>query len=198
MHKFESIILESLKNIEKEYFVQQTVVLDKFKYNERIFCYEFYHQLRLKQQNFEGISISGEAVKSNYQFSNLKNNNIPDILIHNFGTIDNNEVIIEVKTIKNKQSLFSETGMKKDFNILNTFTCDPINYKLGIYILINFDFFKLIDENTRVGNHIKKVLRNNKKIIIWNIPEPEFIHGKIDENSILIYNAEAIEKKINP
>jgi hypothetical protein len=117
---FHDAIKDSLLQVDKKYLEQNTVILTKTKYNERVFCYEFYHQLRLKSDTFKNLTISGEAVKSEFQFKNLGGNKAPDILVHNFGKTDDNEVVIEVKTTKDKQSVLQ--GLKKDFLVLDLFT----------------------------------------------------------------------------
>jgi hypothetical protein len=181
-NKFHDTIKKSLLQVEEKYLEQNTVNLSRKKYNERVFCYELYHQLRLNGEAFKNLTISGEAVKSEFQFKNLGKNKTPDILIHNFGTNKTNEVVIEVKTTTNKQSVLQ--GLKKDFITLDLFTDNTtvkIDYKLGILILFHFDFFELIKENDKIFNSVKKVLGRNKRIVIWNIPTPKFDGGKLTE-----------------
>ena len=152
-HRFHEIIKDSLFKVKRKYLRQITVHTSRNKYNERVFCYEFYHQLRLNESRFEGLTISGEAVKSEFQFKDLGTNRTPDLLIHNFGTIDNNEVIVEVKTTDNRASVL--LGLDKDFITLDLFTDNAtvnIDYKQGIYLLFNFDFWEIVKENDKILN----------------------------------------------
>lgn len=196
-NNFHDIIKECFLQVERKYLEQNTVILSRNKYNERVFCYEFYHQLRLNSEKFRNLIITGEAVKSEFQFKNLGSNKTPDILIHNFGTIDNNEVVIEVKTSKNKASILK--GLKKDFTTLDLFTDNStvkIDYKLGIYILFNFDFFSLLNESDRVLGHVKKIVKRNKRIVLWNIPTPQFdSNNKLNYDSLIIYSNDELKKR---
>ena len=194
---FQEIIKECILKISKIYFEQNTIINEKTKYGERVFCYEFYHQLRLHQEDFKDLTISGEAVKSNFQFNNLGNNKTPDILIHNFGTINNNEVVIEVKTSKNKDSVLQ--GLKKDFLTLDLFTESihtKIDYKIGIYLLINFDFFALLNENIKIKNYIANIIKSNSRIEVWNIPNPTFNDANLlNDSSIKRYTNTELKDK---
>ncbi|SNR73689.1 hypothetical protein [Flavobacterium sp. ov086] len=196
-NEFHDVIKDSLCNVEKKY-IEQITVTSRTKYNERVFCYELYHQLRRKSEEFKNLTISGEAVKSEFQFKNLGKNKTPDILIHNFGTIENNEVVIEVKTSKNKQSVLQ--GLKKDILVLDLFTDNTtlkIDYKLGLYIVFHFDFFELLNENEKIKKSVKRILCKNKRIVLWNIPEPKYCKdNKLDVASLKIYTNEDLKKKI--
>ncbi len=195
--EFQKVIKKSLCNVEKKY-LEQITVTSRTKYNERVFCYELYHQLRCKSEEFKNLTISGEAVKSEFQFRNLGNNKTPDILIHNFGTIENNEVVIEVKTSKNKQSVLQ--GLKKDILVLDLFTDNTtvkIDYKLGLYIVFHFDFFDLLNENEKIKNYVKRILSRNKSIVLWNIPEPKYCKdNKLDVESVKVYSNQRLKEEI--
>ena len=186
---FKQIIKGCILKIDKIYFSQDTITDQKTKYGERVFCYEFYHQLRLHQEDFKDLTISGEAVKSNFQFNHLGNNKTPDILIHNFGTIKNNEVVIEVKTSKNKDSVLQ--GLKKDFLTLDLFTENAhtkIYYKIGIFLLMNFDLLELLNQNEKIKNDVASIIKKNSRIEVWNIPNPIFNDANLlDDSSIKIY-----------
>jgi len=196
---FQENIKECILKISRIYFEQNTIIDKKTKYGERVFCYEFYHQLRLYQKEFKDLAISGEAVKSNFQFNNLGNNKTPDILIHNFGTIENNEVVIEVKISKNKDSVLQ--GLKKDFLTLDLFTENShtkIDYKIGILLLINFDFLELLSENEKIKNYVATIIKDNSRIEVWNIPNPTFNDANLlDTSSIKIYTNEELKKIFN-
>lgn len=193
MDRFKSLIKEALTKISIKYFQQPTIEKDRFKYGERVFCYELYHQLRCLQEKFYGLEISGEAVKSKFQSTDLTNNKIPDILIHNFGHHDNNEVIIEVKT-----DIDSFTnGIDKDFEILNTFTHEQsvFKYKLGISLVVNYDFEKFINENNTKAKELKSHIENNLRIELWNIKTPEFdSRNCLKKESIKVYKTHELHE----
>jgi hypothetical protein len=194
---FHDTIKGCLLNIEKKYIEQPTIDISRAKYNERVFCYELYHQLRLQKDTFKNLTISGEAVKSEFQIRNLGKNKTPDLLIHNFGTINDNEVVIEVKTSKNKHSVLQ--GLKKDFLTLDLFTDNTtvkIDFKLGIFILFHFDFFDLLNENEKISCFVKKILSRNKRIVVWNIKNPKFSEEKLMNDSVTVYSNDVLKRKI--
>jgi len=197
-NKFKNLIKESILSIQEKYFIQDTVNKERKKYNERVFCYELYHQIRLRQSRFEGLTISGEAVKSEFQFSKLgSKNKTPDLLIHNFGTTVNNEVVFEIKTSINRNSVIN--GLKKDFITLDLFTDNTttnIDYKLGIYLLINSDYFDVVKSNEKIYRSIKKIIKKNTRIEVWNIASPKFKDGLLDSSTLTIYDNKTLKEKI--
>ncbi len=197
--QFKEAIKDSILNVERGFFQQITTYTSRNKYNERVFCYELYHQLRLNQDRFKGLTISGEAVKSQFQFKNLKGNRTPDLLIHNFGSNDNNEVVVEVKTTDNLSSVVQ--GFDNDFCKLDIFTDSAtygINYKLGIYLLINHDFKNLILLNEKITRKINKIINNNKRLEVWNVPNLEFTEDNtIKESCLIIYTNNDLKVLLN-
>ena len=75
---------------------------------ERMFCYEFYHQLRNlldeHRQIFQNVHLQGELQKvqiitllERYELQALSGNFIPDILLHSPGTAEFHPYVIEAK-----------------------------------------------------------------------------------------------------
>ncbi|NOQ26786.1 MAG: hypothetical protein GQ564_15605 [Bacteroidales bacterium] len=191
MIDFKYLIKEALTNVGEIYYKQPTVKDGEFKYGERVFCYELYHQLRCMQERFKDLVISGEAVKSKFQSQDLENNKMPDMLIHNFGMHENNEVIIEAKT--DVRSV--KKDIEKDFEILNTFTHSDscFNYKLGISLVVNHDLKEYLSEQKDKLDNIKSIIDKNPRIELWNIINPEFDrNGRLKMNSIKVYSVEEI------
>jgi len=191
LEKFKSIIENAIYEIPENYFRQPTVKPDFVKYGERVFCYEFYHQIRNFQKEFSNLEISAEAVKSKVQYETIADKAIPDLLIHNFGIYGNNEVVIEVKT--SSQSFYS--GVLKDFQMLDFFTdslhkIPECNFKLGILLVVNENFQNFVNnyKNEHTNNEIKELLKSNSRIEVWNIISPSFINGKLKNNSVTKYS----------
>ena len=122
----------------------------KIAYRERVWCYEFYHQMRKLNFIDESACINGEIDKSgNDNFSKRIN---PDFLIHKQGTNSNNLCTIEVKLNLDKGEI------DKDFCTL-TEMLNEHNYKYGIFILINHSFDEL--KNKYRHNGLKKCFNND-------------------------------------
>lgn len=195
--KFKSLIKKALTMISENYFKQPTVDAEKYKFGERVFCYEFYHQLRCLQDEFGRLEISGEAVKSCFQSTDLESNQTPDILIHNFGKHDNNEVIIEVKTNENSFN----NGIKKDFITLDKFTQtnSEFNYKIGISLILNCDFKSILLNNKKLANDLKEIRKDNLRLEVWNIITPAYNEKKfLKEESIITYDFHKLNNVLNP
>ncbi|MHA1284927.1 MAG: hypothetical protein ACTSVV_07025 [Promethearchaeota archaeon] len=108
-------------------------ILEKEKFLERPFAYEFYHQFRLllekKTLDFGGPIIQGE-VNKRYQHL-FSNGYMPDFIIHLPNT-RKNLAVIELKLASR-----SITDIEKDFKKIIEFKRHvDLKYKYGIEILI--------------------------------------------------------------
>ena len=135
--EIKKLIIDSLKNMESQYYhLERAPSKKELKESEKVrcvirernFCYELYHQIRCanktKQVLDNNLQISVEIDKRGYKL--IENNKIPDFIIHEPGTMDNNCLVIEVKGVIDK------AGIAKDFNTLLLFL-DSCKYKKGIF-----------------------------------------------------------------
>ena len=81
-------IICALKLVEKEFIVNVNADADdesKYKYPERIYAYEFYHQYRKimeeKKEKYDGLFLNGEQPKSSSVWNGLSSIT-PDIVLH--------------------------------------------------------------------------------------------------------------------
>ncbi len=87
-------------------------------YRERVYCYELYHQLRRKWENWK-YSLTGEVDKYGHplfrddKYAQAK----PDFLVHVPGSMEDNLVVIEVKSSSSNPS-----GWQSDIAKLAWFT----------------------------------------------------------------------------
>lgn len=185
-------VWESLCSVEKIFFKYPTLV-NQSKYGERVFAYEFYHQLRQRSQYIE-YAITGEAVKAPCTLPALTNTIIPDFVIHNYGTNDNNEVAIEIKTHP-KTSL---KAILSDIEKLDSMSKPILNYRKAIFIIANYNLAnKLrISRQDEIKNRLRNVILNNRKINIWNVLPEALVEGNIyspiNRLSILKYDSNNI------
>lgn len=139
--KYYGIILEALENVDESYYKIRVIDKPKGIVRERVFCYEFYHQLRClaKRDSNTDIKINGEIDKSGHELFDENDQKNPDFVFHLPGTMDYNLIIVEVKgKIKKK-------GCIKDFETLKVFL-EKYRYQIGIFILYNYNLIKFIEK----------------------------------------------------
>lgn len=165
LDRFEELVIQALSNVDDSYYSTTYRNIDAFrgafghrlgehtendfhKYGERVFCYEFYHQLRLlidderNNRNAEflnGASLQGEVAKM--QIAELANflgveqldaEYIPDFLMHSPGNANFHPFVMEVKA----NDRITWKSVRNDLVKLNQFI-DRYRYARGIFILIN-------------------------------------------------------------
>ena len=126
-------IKQAIDNIPKEFYYVKFLshnneVLTCFR--ERVWCYEFYHQMRLL--NFiddKDVCINAEPDKTGNNLFQRPIN--PDFIIHEQGSNDKNLCVIEVKL-----NLDNKSGIEKDLENL-TEMLKKHHYKQAIFVLIN-------------------------------------------------------------
>lgn len=173
MDNFKRALIDSTEKIAEQYFETKIIDLDrktKKVYRERIYCYELYHQIRIRIPNEGEASFFGEYDKSgskSYDNTMLKGVK-PDFSIHIPGDNDNNSIAMEVKS-----SSASNTAIKIDIKKLVRLV-DEQGFRFGIYLIYG--------ENAKIkGNTAIKYVRDNlqSKIIV-------FAHSKSYEKAELI------------
>lgn len=134
------------------------------RYRERVYCYELYHQLRLALKSFP-YSLQGEMDKDSHPIIRSKK---PDFILHRSGTMYDNLVVMEVKSLNNT----SNNQLKKDLDTLSYFLKDAQYYRV---VHLIYGFMKKNDGN------ISKVIEAYK--------EYEHQSGKQDEfeGKLLLY-----------
>jgi hypothetical protein len=175
----------AIKKIGKEYFKLNLASEDNkdhYKYRERVYCYEFYHQLRNTLGCDYPYVINGEIDKKDHPI--IASNKNPDFVIHNPGNMKQNFVIMEVKNLEG----FSKSKRKNDIEKFITFF-EECNYQYAIYLIYgekeNENTFKKNREN--LEEQIKKKLSGSDKnlkykkvIVLWH----NDIRGEIDYDII--------------
>lgn len=161
---YRDLIEEALKNVDSRFYkinaavsYHESQAVEKIV-RERYFCYELYHQMRCLDDKIkyfhDDIIISPEIDKKGYKL--IKNNRIPDIIIHEPGVMDNNILVAEVK------GTLDISGIAKDINTLSIFLNDCY-YKYAIFILYNHSLEELKEklENIKDKEYYKSI--KNKK-----------------------------------
>jgi hypothetical protein len=125
------LIKDALSQVEGEYFNLVTTYDGLGIVRERVFCYEFYHQMRLAMQGRYDISLNGEIDKRGHRDFQKGHQRNPDFVFHTPGTHGNNTIVMEVKG-----KLDDREGVLKDFETLSIFV-NNYHYKFGIFVVYN-------------------------------------------------------------
>jgi hypothetical protein len=187
-------ISEAYSNVGEDYLHPRSAS-DDINAQERIFSYEFYHQIRTLQESnkyeykfLKGLKIIIEAEriktdKKNEKCLHLKQ---PDIIIHTPGSNENNLLVIEIKRIESRGDIIEDLKKLKSFIY-------KLDYKYGISLI----FGEISNKNGNIWNPIKDkikeedskdnnlrlsdYIRNQKIIILW-CHDKEYDHEKECEN----------------
>ncbi len=129
MDELSEILGSATAGVESPYF-QLNIDGGDPVFRERVYCYELYHQLRMKWPAQCPYVLNGEIDKSAHPIlSTLGIGHAkPDFLIHTPGDMKGNHAIIEVKHD------LSTAGVQKDLEILNLFV-ERARYTRAIYLV---------------------------------------------------------------
>lgn len=204
---FESFIIKALSNVEDSYFRTTYQDIENFsgalrnrrgrlidnnfeRYGERVFCYEFYHQMRIlidneraENPNFLGESkLQAEVEKmqiielaQRLGLQQLNSEYAPDFLMHTPGNANLHPFVIEVKCEPN----ISWEKVFNDLNKLDQFVTQ-YNYQRGIFLSIHtqdeyigniLDMHYREIETLNGRNRIKVINKSNEfsNPIIWQL-----------------------------
>jgi hypothetical protein len=177
LDRFEQLVIDALARVHQSYYSTVYNNVESFKaalygrqgkfvdddferYGERVFCYEFYHQLRLlidaerkedeRKGNphlLSGTQLQGEVEKwqilgllERFGLERLSKEFVPDFLMHSPGNVTSHPFVIEVKCINN----LTANAMLYDLEKINEFL-SSYNYQRGLFISINSDYGYLKD-----------------------------------------------------
>jgi len=168
MNDLDEILAKASAAIERTYFQLPRFGEDAV-YRERVYCYELYHQLRLRWSN-KKFFLTAEVDKRGHhalQDYGVKYEN-PDFLIHDPGQMDNH-AIIEVKHAEAQDG-----GIEKDLRTLSLFK-HGVGYTRAIYLIYGYE----ADEAFLSGiKQMANALDINGPIELWLHPDV----GKLAEH----------------
>ena len=116
--RFRAILETAARQITPEYFSLPVAGQTDEIVRERHFCAELYHQFRIffKAGRFD-LLLGAEIDKSGHPIIDM--NVVPDLIVHEAGTMNRNLCIIEVKPISG-----ATEGFHKDIRTLRRFAAD--------------------------------------------------------------------------
>lgn len=174
-------IQTAIDHIDKKYFVWKdygtTSIVEKMQ--ERVFCYEFYHQFRKIMENngdkYGNLTLTAEIGKYYAEKCNKQAKKYPDFVLHEGqDNISQQEFVIEVKT---------EAGINKDnmcTDICKLISCrKELNYKYGIFVGVNMSV-----------QDIEKIL--NKIVISQNVSEECILKDDICKDKIYFLGTKSL------
>lgn len=130
MDELTQVLTEATASIDDGFFYLRIDGGDSV-YRERVYCYELYHQMRLRWPKETHFYLNGEIdkvahpilMKLGAAFAK------PDLLVHRPGYMSGNHAIIEVKAAR-----ASNAGILKDLRTLSIFIND-VGYERAIYLI---------------------------------------------------------------
>ncbi|MGA3091807.1 MAG: hypothetical protein ABSD75_24630 [Terriglobales bacterium] len=127
MEQFTQILREATAAIPPEYFLLPIHGGDSV-YRERVYCYEFYHQMRRLWPPDCPYRLNGEVDKRSHPYLQDGGQPKPDLLVHQPGTGEN-YAVIEVKS-----SRAAAREIDKDLGTLTLFM-NRLGYHRAIYLI---------------------------------------------------------------
>lgn len=150
-----NLIEQALNNMTDNYFRLTTTYEPTGIVRERVFCYELYHQIRLRQPNNHNLSLNGEIDKRGHVDFDIEDRKNPDFVFHIPGEHHGNTLICEVKGILDRSR-----GIVKDFETISLFI-SKYGYLAGVFVLYNHSLEELRDYIIEKKNDIENYLNGN-------------------------------------
>jgi hypothetical protein len=130
MEQLTDILVDATAHIEPVYF---RLPIDGGGpiYRERVYCYELYHQMRLRWPRDARFTLNGEVDKIAHPILSKLGADYakPDLLVHGPGDMRRNHAIIEVKSL-----MADHEGIRKDLNTLQLFRTE-VGYERAIHLI---------------------------------------------------------------
>ena len=153
-------IIDALNEIEQEYIKLPAMHKASGLIRERVFCYEFYHQMRKTITPTRDVVINGEIDKRGYPTFNSQN---PDFVFHVPGSNAGNAIVCEVKGDIRKP------GLSKDLETICHFIEDKY-YQSGVLIIFANSFEQLMN---KAGDIVQMFAMRECASKVWIIMLPE-------------------------
>ena len=170
--QFLKCLMKAIQNTDSHYFQLHFAGNDELKYRERVYCYELYHQLRLLLGDDFPYKLDGELDKKSHRI--ILDEEKPDFVIHVPGEMEQNLVVVEVKTVVAVKGDINK--LRNDFVKLGRFISEA-NYYRAIMLIYG-------SINSHLPQNIKReieCIQDKKIIILWHYSpnkKPKIIGGE--------------------
>ena len=130
MEELTSVLEQATAAIAPDYFYLNLDGGDPI-YRERVYCYELYHQMRMRWPTQTPFYLNGEVDKARHpKMIELRDRfPKPDLLVHRPGYMEGNFAVIEVK-----RERAGKAGIVKDLETLSFFV-DEFGYQRALYLI---------------------------------------------------------------
>lgn len=145
-----NVDIQRIKLSTKTYDATETTGTSREKYQERVFMYEFYHQMRCLEDEyseFGSLSIQGEVNKG---YQRLSGAWIPDLILHERDG-EHNVLALECKMAWN-------SGIKRDIRKLISYRKAPLSYQTAVILILG----KAQRQLSNVSRRAREELRDNE------------------------------------
>jgi len=148
MQELSDILAEAAQSVSGPYFSLPVENGDDAQL-ERNYCYELFHQMRLRWPSDCKYTLSAEVDKRRHPvIGQLQGGRvIPDLLVHTPGSMAGNHAIIEIK-----RAQVSASGIRKDLRSLTRFMASDIHYERGLYLLFGGADVALVKHVAAINN----------------------------------------------
>lgn len=132
-------------------------------YRERVYCYELYHQMRLRWPQHSEYSLNGEVDKAAHpQAALLEGALKPDLLVHTPGNHAGNHAVIEVKSCRANAPAIT-IDLVKLVRLVRQF-----RYQRAIYLIYGYQAAQALER----GHAAFEALENKVPIEVWLHEQP--------------------------
>ncbi len=160
---------KAITMIDEKYISVSMYQLPNKRYRERVYCYELYHQLRKLLGDDYEYMLDGELDKKAHPIIEKSiGAKIPDFVVHYRSYMEQNLVIIEVKSIKNIKDNIS--NLEKDLDKIIEFI-EEAEYNYGIMLIYSNGFDNLPDNIVETFKE-KTEVYSKMIFLLWH-PEPK-------------------------
>lgn len=147
-------------------------------YRERVYCYELYHQMRLRWPDDTEFYLNGEIDKAAHPILRKLGADYakPDLLIHKPGYMKGNHAIIEVKSAR-----ASTAGIRKDLRTLSLYV-SKVGYQRAIYLIYGYETNAIVERILCVAEEFPESV----PIELWlhrKTGEPAICHSTIPSSA---------------
>lgn len=171
LKEFLIALKEASRNIDEYYFKVAMANLKGYRFRERVYCYELYHQLRLALPTTFSYTLQGEMDKNGHPIIHKEVGAVkPDFILHKQEPEDN-LLVIEVKPLNNT----NKSQIKKDLDTLTKFLDLDMSYYRAIHLIYGSlkrkdggisKVIKTYQEYHRNTNQLSKY--KNKLLLFWH------------------------------
>lgn len=158
MQELTSLLKDATVAVEPEYF-RLSVDGGGPIYRERVYCYELYHQMRLRWPQPCPFLLNGEVDKAAHPILRRMAADYakPDFLIYQPGRMAGNHAILEVKSAR-----ATTAGLRKDIATLSLFRRD-VGYSRAIYLIFGAVYDAVLDRLIAAYEHAQ----TREPIEVW-------------------------------